>query len=154
VAMSIKGYARSRHADLKAIRRAIAAGIIKRDADGKIDPEQADSSWGATRRASRLGQHQHDDAGTRSALGKVALAAAKLRLARQRFETARAKRAVLSPAVEIDSMDPGDVQALLESALDRYMRDERLAEHERDDEARRRKLQRFTSKYRRWKPSK
>jgi hypothetical protein len=40
--MSLKGYARSRGADPKSIRRAIAAGVITRDADGLIDPEQAD----------------------------------------------------------------------------------------------------------------
>jgi hypothetical protein len=83
--MSVKGYARSVGADPKSIRRAIAAGIIRRDADGLIDPDQADSAWASTRRASRLGQHHNGEAGAHAAAAKIAASAAQLQLATAKF---------------------------------------------------------------------
>ena len=101
--MSVRSYAASRGADRKAIRRAIDAGLIQRDADGMIDPQQADESWGHVRRASRMGQHQQhqdDDAGRRSARAKVAVAMSKLRLLKEEFEAAREKFVDRGEAVE------------------------------------------------------
>jgi hypothetical protein len=85
--MSIRRYAASRGSDPKTIRRKIAEGVIVRDADGLIDPHPADESWNVARRASRLGQHQDDDAGRRSARAKVAVTMSKLRLLKEDFET-------------------------------------------------------------------
>jgi hypothetical protein len=87
--VTLNRYARSRGADPKAIRRAIDAGIIQRDGDGRIDPTQADAAWASTRRASRMAQHQHDDTGRRSAKAKIAVTLAKLRLIKQRVEMMR-----------------------------------------------------------------
>src|SRR5215471_18728545 len=89
MSMSIKGYARLRGVDPKAIRRAIATGVITVDGNGKLDVAQADRAWASTRRASRMGRYQHSDAGTRSARSKIVVALAKLRLAKQRYETMR-----------------------------------------------------------------
>jgi hypothetical protein len=86
--MSITAYAASRSADRQSIRRAIAAGVIQL-VDGRVDPAQADASWGVARRASRLGQYQHDAAGTRSAKAKVAVALGRLRLLKTRLDTLR-----------------------------------------------------------------
>jgi hypothetical protein len=55
--MSIRAYSTSRRADRKSIRRAIAAGVIVLDEEGRIDSNQADRAWASTRRASRLGQY-------------------------------------------------------------------------------------------------
>ena len=52
--MSQTAYAVARGADRQAVRRAVAAGIIKLDADGRIDPEQADAAWASTLRASPI----------------------------------------------------------------------------------------------------
>jgi hypothetical protein len=99
--MSARSYGRLRGADPRAIRRAISSGVIKRNADGLLDSEEADRSWASTRRASRLAQHQHDDAGTRSAQSKVALAVARLREARRRFEAQRAKYVDRDEAIRV-----------------------------------------------------
>lgn len=82
--MSVKGYARARGADPKTIRRKIAEGVIARDADGLIDPEQADAAWASTRQAPR--QHINGEAGAQAATARIAAAASKLRLMQQRFE--------------------------------------------------------------------
>src|SRR5580704_13654496 len=99
--MSIRAYAKSRGTDPHAIRRAIAAGIIQRDAFGLINVEQADRSWSSTRRASRLGQHQNGDTGTRSAQAKVALAVARLREAKRRLDAQRARYVDRAEAIRV-----------------------------------------------------
>jgi hypothetical protein len=83
--MPLKTYARLIGCDPKAVRRAVAAGFVVRDADGLIDPQQA-AAWASTRQASRLGQHQNGEAGAHAAAAKIAAAAAKLRLAKHRFD--------------------------------------------------------------------
>ena len=50
-------------------------------------------------------------------------------------------------AVEIDAMDPDNVQALLKQALRRYMPDQRLAAHDAADEAVREKLRRRARRF-------
>ena len=49
--MSIRGYARSCGVHHRAIQYAIETGLIIRQPDGSIDPEQADASWGVLHRA-------------------------------------------------------------------------------------------------------
>jgi hypothetical protein len=68
---------------------------------GRVDPEQADNSWGVARRASRLGQYQHDDAGVRSAKAKVAVALGRLRLLKQRVDILREKYVDRAEAVTV-----------------------------------------------------
>ena len=45
--LSIRGYARHRGVNHNAVRKAIAAGRITQEKDGKIDPEKADREWEA-----------------------------------------------------------------------------------------------------------
>lgn len=99
--MSIRGYAAARAVDRKTIRAKIREGVIVLDAAGRIDSEQADAAWASTRRASRLGQHQNGEAGTHSAVAKIAVAAAKLQLATAKFETANARYADRQQAVVV-----------------------------------------------------
>jgi hypothetical protein len=86
--VTLEEYARTRGVARRAIQFQVEKGVIE-VVDGRIDPAQADASWGAIRRASRLGQHQRNEAGERSAKAKVAVTLAKLRLSKQRFETVR-----------------------------------------------------------------
>src|SRR5262249_55947998 len=55
---------------------------------------------------------------------------------------------VVDRAVDIDAMDPYDVQALLAKALRRYMPDARLAAHEVADAAMRAKMERRVRRFR------
>lgn len=82
--MSLRGYARARGVALRAIQQQVEAGTIKL-VNGRVDPVQADASWGLIRRA-RL-EVQDDDAGRRSARAKVAVTMSKLRLLKEDFET-------------------------------------------------------------------
>jgi hypothetical protein len=91
VAMSLRGYARARGADEHAIRRAVADGIIALDDNGQLNVEQADRAWASTRRASRLGARQVDEAGVRSARAKIAVAVAKFRFVKERYDAAKEK---------------------------------------------------------------
>jgi hypothetical protein len=99
--MSIRAYAREAGADERAIRRAIESGIIELDDQGRVDPVQADRAWRSTRRASRLGQNQIDDAGTRSARAKIAVAIAKLRALRASYEAERDRYVDRAEAIEV-----------------------------------------------------
>lgn len=84
-------YARSRGVARRAIQQQVVTGVIQLF-DGKIDPAQADASWGVIRRGSRgLVNVQPNEAGQRSAKAKVAITLAKLRLVKQRYETEREK---------------------------------------------------------------
>ena len=118
--MSIKGYARLRGVDPKAIRRAIATGVITVDGNGKLDVAQADRAWASTRRASRMGQHQHSDAGTRSARSKIVVALAKLRLAKQRYETMRELYVDREAALELAAKEADLVLAFFRGAPAAY----------------------------------
>jgi hypothetical protein len=88
MAMSIRSYARARSADEQSVRRAVRDGVIALDAEGRVDPTQADASWGLIRRGSRLGARQIDDAGVRSARAKIAVAIAKFRFVKDRYDAA------------------------------------------------------------------
>jgi len=95
--MSLRGYARARGVALRAIQQQVEAGTIKL-VNGRVDPVQADASWGLIRRA-RL-EVQDDDAGRRSARAKVAVATAKLRLLKEDFEAAKERYVDRAEAVE------------------------------------------------------
>ena len=45
--LSIRGYAKHRKVDEKAVRKALASGRIAKGADGTIDPVAADAAWAA-----------------------------------------------------------------------------------------------------------
>jgi hypothetical protein len=102
--MSIKSYAASRGSDPQAIRRAVSRGIVKL-VDGKVDPEQADASWASVRRASRLGQYQHDEVGERAARAKIAVTLGRLRLIKQRLDIARERYVDRSEAIAVGEFE-------------------------------------------------
>jgi hypothetical protein len=140
--MSIRAYAAARHADPKSIRRGIADGIVVRDANGQIDPEQADRAWASARRASRLGQHQHDDAGTRSAKAKIAVTLAKLRLIKQRLDIMRERYVDRAQAVDVGEREAVYVVESLQASPMAYS-PKLAAEMGIPDEMARRILRRF-----------
>jgi hypothetical protein len=98
--MSLREYARTRGVAQRAIQQQVEAGTI-RLVNGRVDPMQADNSWGLIRRASPLGQHQNDDAGRRSARAKIAVAVARLRLFRERYDRARDRYVDRAEAIEV-----------------------------------------------------
>ena len=53
--LSIRAYARHRGVSDAAVRKAIAAGRITPDADGTLDPAQADAQWSRNTEAPRVG---------------------------------------------------------------------------------------------------
>ena len=87
ITMSIRGYASHADVDRKTIRRQIAKGVIKLDAAGRIDPAQADASWGRVRLARSM--KPESDAGRRSATARVAAGIGRLRLAKDRLDVDR-----------------------------------------------------------------
>jgi len=99
--MSLRQYALTRRADRRTLMTKVREGVIQRDANGRIDPEQADAAWASTRRASRLGQHQDGEAGVRSARAKIAVAMAKLRLVKEEFEEERERYVDRAEAIEV-----------------------------------------------------
>lgn len=118
--MSIRAYAESRRADRAAIRRKIREGVIRLDGNGRIDPDQADTAWASTRRASRLGQHQTSDLGQRSARAKVAVTAAKLRLIRNRYEKMKDRYVDRAEAVAVGEQEAVYVVEALRAAPAAY----------------------------------
>jgi hypothetical protein len=120
VRMSLRGYARARGADEHAIRRAVADGIIALDAEGKIDPDQADAAWASTRRASRLGVRQLDDAGVRSARSKIAMKLAQFRMLRERFEQERERYIDRAEFIEVAGSEASYVVDALRAAPAAY----------------------------------
>jgi hypothetical protein len=123
--MSIREYSRTRGADRNSVRHAISTGMIMVDDDGLIDSAQADASWGAVRRSpylvrspSRTGQDT--EAGQRSALAKVAIALARLRLLKQRFETERERYVDRAEAVAVGEQEATYVLDALRAAPASY----------------------------------
>jgi hypothetical protein len=96
--MSLREYARTRGVAQRAIQQQVEAGTI-RLVNGRVDPVQADNSWGLIRRA-RMSV-QDDDAGRRSARAKIAVAVARLRLFRERYDRARDRYVDRAEAIEV-----------------------------------------------------
>jgi hypothetical protein len=86
--VTVTEYARSRGVGRRAIQQQVESGVI-RLVNGRVDPIQADSSWGVSRRGSRGIIHQNDDIGRRSARAKVALTLARLRMLKHRYAEMR-----------------------------------------------------------------
>jgi hypothetical protein len=84
--MSLRGYAKARGVSHSTIHRAIEKRIIVPTADGRVDVEQADATWGRLRRATEVDTEKADSESRRNATARIAAAAAKLRLAKQRFD--------------------------------------------------------------------
>ena len=85
--MSIHQYAAYARADRKTIRYQIQKGVIQLDASGRINPIQADASWGRARLARSV--KPDSDAGQRSATARVAAGLGRLRLAKDRLDVDR-----------------------------------------------------------------
>jgi hypothetical protein len=96
--MSIHQYAAYARADRKTIRHQIQKGVIKLDAHGRIDPAQADASWGRVRRP-QIARGLADDDGRRSARARVAAGLGRLRLAKDRLDGERERYIERSDAI-------------------------------------------------------
>jgi len=108
--MSISEYARTRGVHRQAVQHQIRIGVIVL-VDGKIDPEQADASWGRVRNARITAQD--DDDGKRSARAKIAMAVAKLRAAQERFQQSRDRYGDREEAVRVAAAEADYVLAAL-----------------------------------------
>jgi len=115
--LSQREYARRRGVALQAIQRHVASGIIQL-VNGKVDPVQADNSWGLIRRART--SKQDDEAGQRSARSKVVVALAKLRLSKQAFETKRELYVDRAAALELAAKEADLVLAFFRNAPAAY----------------------------------
>jgi hypothetical protein len=89
--MSIRGYAKARGVAPKTVRYAIAKRLIVLDADGKVDVEQADSTWGRLRRVREVNTEKQHEESQRNTSARIAAAAAKLRLAKLRFDAEQSR---------------------------------------------------------------
>ncbi len=124
--MSIREYSRTRGADRNSVRHAISTGLIMVDDDGLIDSAQADASWGAVRRSPYLVRSptrtagQDSEAAQRSAKAKVAIALARLRLLKQRFETERERYVDRAEAVAVGEQEANYVLDGLRAAPGSY----------------------------------
>jgi hypothetical protein len=87
--MSIRGFAKSRGVAPKTIRRAVQKRLIVLDANGQIDPAQADATWGRLRRVREIEGERANEDSRRNTSARIAAAAAKLRLAKHRFDGER-----------------------------------------------------------------
>lgn len=83
--MSIHQYAAYAGVRRGAVQYQIDIGVIKLDAAGRIDPAQADASWGRTRTKSA----PTGEDGRRSATARVAAGLGRLRLAKDRLDVER-----------------------------------------------------------------
>jgi hypothetical protein len=85
--MSVRGYARSRGVSHSTIIRAIQKRVIVPDAEGRVDPDQADATWGRLRQVREADTDKADGEARRNATARIAAAASKLRLAKSSFDT-------------------------------------------------------------------
>jgi len=105
-------YARSRKADKKQVQRAVASGLIKLDAEGRLDPAQADAAWHVTRGASRMGRNLSDDSGVKAAQAKIAFERAKVTEAQENLKTLMTRYAERGEALELAR---GEARILLDA---------------------------------------
>jgi hypothetical protein len=115
--LSLREYARRRGVALRAIQQQVESGTI-RLVDGRVDPAQADASWGVIRRA-RMSV-QDDDAGRRSARAKVAVTVAKFRFVKQRYDAAKEKYIDRSEFIQVAGAEADYVVEALRNAPATY----------------------------------
>jgi hypothetical protein len=89
--MSLRGYAKARGVSHSTIIRAVEKRLIVLDAEGRVDPEQADATWGKLRRVREVDTEKQDAESRRNTSAKIAAAAAKLRLAKHNFDGEQAR---------------------------------------------------------------
>jgi hypothetical protein len=115
--LSLREYARRRGVALRAIQQQVESGTIQL-VDGRVDPTQADNSWGVIRRARMTSQG--DDAGRRSARAKVAVTVAKFRFVKERYEAARERFIDRAEFVEVAGSEADFVLDALRAAPATY----------------------------------
>ena len=84
--MTLRGYAKARGVSHSTIHRAVEKRLIVLDAEGRVDPAQADATWGQLRRVREVDSEKQEAESRRNTSARVAAAAAKLRLAKHRFD--------------------------------------------------------------------
>lgn len=115
--LSLSEYARRRGVRLRAIQQQVESGTIQL-VDGRVDPIQADASWGLIRRARMT--VQDDDAGRRSARAKVAVAVSKFRFAKERFDAAKERYLDRAEFVQVAGSEADYVLEALRAAPATY----------------------------------
>jgi hypothetical protein len=106
--VSIAAYARMRGASWSTVKHHCKpGGLIKLTPDGLVDTQQADASWGRTRRAPYLSPKPGTatSAAARSAAAKIRRLKARLELARHRFDVRQDGYAERSEAVRIGILE-------------------------------------------------
>jgi len=116
--MGLREYARSRGVSHSTIHRAIQKRVIVLDAEGRIDPVQADATWGQIRRTREVDTEKADAESRRNASAKVAAAAAKLRLAKHRFDGEQSRYVDRVDALKIGAYEAEYFLAALRAAPD------------------------------------
>lgn len=89
--MTLRGYAKARGVSHSTIHRAVEKRLIVLDSEGKVDPEQADATWGQLRRVREVDSEKQEAESRRNTSAKIAAAAAKLRLAKAHFDTEKGR---------------------------------------------------------------
>ena len=89
--MTLRGYAKMRGVSHSTIHRAVEKRLIVLDAEGKVDPAQADATWGQLRRVREVDSEKQEAESRRNTSAKIAAAAAKLRLAKAHFDTEKGR---------------------------------------------------------------
>lgn len=89
--MTLRGYAKARGVSHSTIIRAVEKRLIVLDAEGRVDPAQADATWGQLRRVREVDSEKQEAESRRNTSAKVAAAAAKLRLAKLKFDSEKAR---------------------------------------------------------------
>jgi hypothetical protein len=117
--LSMAEYAHSRGVAHRAIQLQVVNGVIKL-VDGKVDPAQADASWGEIRRGSRGIVNVQNEAGARSAKSKIAVTLAKLRLLKQRLDIMRERYVDRAEAVAVGEQEAAFVVESLRAAPAAY----------------------------------
>jgi hypothetical protein len=118
--MSVRGYAKARGVAHTTILKAIEKRLIVTDGDGKVDPEQADATWGKLRRAREIDSDKADAESRRNATARIAAAAAKLRLAKQHLDGDQARYVDRVEALKVGAYEAEYFLAALAAAPDAH----------------------------------
>jgi hypothetical protein len=116
--MSIRGFAKARNVAPKTIRYAIGKRLILLNSDGRIDPEQADATWGRLRRVREIDTEKQHEESRRNTTARIAAAAAKLRLAKQHLDSEQARYVDRVDALRVGAYEAEYFLAALAAAPD------------------------------------
>ena len=70
--MTLRGYAKARGVSHSTIHRAVEKRLIVLDAEGRVDPAQADATWGQLRRVREVDSEKQEAESRRNTSARVA----------------------------------------------------------------------------------